>query len=67
MTVRLSEDNDTKTIETALLEAKDLAEQEYFNYQIQGRELTGEEKERSDMLETCLGYIREALTALKHS
>ncbi len=67
MTVRLSEDKDTKAIESALHEAKNLAEQEYFNYQVQGRKLTKQEKERSDKLETCLGYIREALTALKHS
>lgn len=65
MTVRFSEDNDSKTIESALLEAKDLAEQEYFHYQVQGRNLTGEEKERSEILEICLGYIREALTTLK--
>ena len=67
MTVRLSEYQDMKTIESALLEAKELAEQEYFSYQVLGRELTEEEKTRSEMLETCLGYIREALTALKQS
>lgn len=67
MTVRLSEDEDMKTIESALLDAKELAEQEYFNYQVLGRELTEEEKTRSEILEICLGYIREALTSLKQS
>lgn len=66
MTVRLSDDKNIRTIESALLEAQQLAEQEYFHYQVVGRALTGEEKERSERLETCLGYIREALFALGH-
>lgn len=65
MTVKLSEIRDLKTIESALLEAQELAEQEFYSYQILGRELTAEEKEKSEILETCLGYIREALTTLK--
>lgn len=67
MTVRLSEDEDMKTIESALLEAKELAEQEYFHLQVPGHKLTEEEKIRSEILETCLGYIREVLTSLKQS
>lgn len=65
MTVRLSTDDNLKTIEKALHEAKETAEQEYFNLQIAGRELTGEEKKTAERLELCLGYIREALTCLK--
>ena len=67
MTVKMSEDNDLKTLESALLEAKELAEQEYFRLQVLGRELTEEEKTRSKGLETCLGYIRDALAALNQS
>lgn len=67
MTVRLSTDENLKKIETALHEAKESAEQEYFNLQIAGRELSGEEKKIAEMLEMCLGYIREALTSLKQN
>lgn len=67
MTVKLSEDDDIKTLESALLEAQELAEQEYFRLQVLGRELTEEEKRRSKVLETCLGYIRDALNTLKQS
>lgn len=67
MTVKLAEDDDVKTLETALMEAQELAEQEFFRIQILGRELTEEERKRSEILETCLGYIREALATLKRS
>ena len=67
MTVKLSEGRDLKTIESALIEAQELAEQEFYRIQVLGRELTLEEKKRSEVLETCLGYIREALTTLKQS
>ncbi len=65
MTVRLSTDENLKKTETALQEAKETAEQEYFNLQIAGREFTDEEKKKAETLELCLGYIREALTCLK--
>ena len=65
MTVRLSTDDNLKKIERALHEARETAEQEYFNLQIAGRELTDDEKKTAEMLEICLGYIREALTSLK--
>jgi hypothetical protein len=67
MTVKFSEERDLKTIESALMEAQELAEQEFYRIQVLGRELTQEEKKRSEVLETCLGYIREALTTLKQS
>ncbi|HSK73350.1 MAG TPA: hypothetical protein VK892_16740 [Pyrinomonadaceae bacterium] len=67
MTVKLSEEKDIRTLESALLEAQELAEQEYFRLQVLGRELNEEEKRRSEVLETCLGYIRDALAALKQS
>lgn len=66
MTVRLTEEMNERTIESALMEARELAEQEYYHYQVLGRELTEAEKERSAVLEICLGYIREALTTLKN-
>ena len=65
MTVKLSEGRDLKTIESALMEAQELAEQDFYRIQVLGRELTLEEKKKSEVLETCLGYIREALTTLK--
>ena len=65
MTVKFSEERDLKTIESALKEAQELAEQEFYRIQILGRELSDEEKKKSEVLETCLGYIREALTTLK--
>lgn len=67
MTVKLSEERDLQTIESALVEAQELAEQEFYRIQVLGRELTKEEKKRSEVLETCLGYIREALSTLKQS
>jgi hypothetical protein len=67
MTVKLSEEKDLKTIESALMEAQELAEQDFYRIQVLGRELTDEEKKRSEILETCLGYIREALSTLKQS
>lgn len=67
MTVKLSEGRDLKTIESALMEAQELAEQDFYRIQVLGRELTVEEKKRSEVLETCLGYIREALTTLKQN
>lgn len=67
MTVKLSEEKDIRTLESALLEAQELAEQEYFRLQVLGRELNEEEKRRSEVLETCLGYIRDALAALEQS
>ncbi len=65
MTVRLSTDDNLKKLETALLEAKKTAEQEYFNLQFAGREFSPDERKKAEMLELCLGYIREALTCLK--
>ena len=65
MTVRLSTDENLKKLETALLEAKETAEQEYYNLQIAGREISEDEKKTAELLEICLGYIREALTCLK--
>lgn len=67
MTLKFSEERDLKTIETALMEARELAEQEFYRMQILGRELTEAERKRVEVLETCLGYIREALTALKEN
>lgn len=64
MTVRLSDENDLQTIESALQEAKILAEHEYFGFQVLGRALGQEESERMQRLETCLGYIRKALSTL---
>lgn len=65
MTVRLQPDDNLKNIEKALHEAKEAAEQEYYNLQISRRNLTGEERDKTEMLEICLGYIREALSSLK--
>ena len=67
MTVKFSEERDLKTIESALMEAQELAEQEFYKIQVVGRGLTEDERKRSETLETCLGYIREALTTLKQS
>jgi hypothetical protein len=67
MTVKFSEEKDLKTIESALMEAQELAEQEFYKIQVVGRGLTEDERKRSEILETCLGYIREALTTLKQS
>jgi hypothetical protein len=65
MTVRLQNGGNLKKLEAALLEAKEAAEQEFYNLQIAKRGLTDEEKEKAEMLEICLGYIREALSTIK--
>lgn len=54
-----------KTIESCLLEAQEIARNEYAGMQILGRALTVDELERSDKLSNCLEHIQEALDALK--
>lgn len=52
-------------IEKALLEAKDLAEKEYYRCQSLERDSGANIKQRNEDIEICLGYIREALTILE--
>ena len=65
MKVHQSTDEDLDKLETTLLEARMLAEQIYFNYQMRKRDSGEYEPGKIEMLETCLGYVREALTCLK--
>lgn len=65
MTVRLSADDNFEEIEKALLEAKEAAEQEYYQLQILGRALSEKERKKAEKLDICLGYIHEALSCLK--
>lgn len=53
-----------RTIENALNEAKELAQNEYAHIQIQGRALTSEEMKRSDTLSKCIEIIQSALGSL---
>ena len=64
MAVTLPDEENGKTLESMLQEAKELAEQEFFGYQIVGRKLTEAEQTRSDALDVCIEYITEALEVL---
>lgn len=54
-----------KTIESCLLEAQEIARNEYAGMQILGRALMVEELERSDELSNCLQHIQQALDSLR--
>ena len=64
MTIHLPAEDRLTKLRAILSEAKKLAEQQFFDIHISGRETSAEEKEQGETLETCLGYIREALSAL---
>lgn len=63
--MRLQRGGNLKKLETALLKAKETAKQKFYNLQIEKRGLIEKEKKKAEMLEICLGYIREALSSIR--